>query len=433
MHRLQRLTRHVAAGHAWSCQSSVQSVATHAAAAVEDFLAAPAGFAVVGASAERRRFGNQVLRCYMQHGLSVVPVSIKQKVIEGLPAVASLRELGREVKDYGVSVITPPKATLELLEVARDLGVRRIWLQPGSESPEVLKRASELDMGLIHSGPCLLQVLGFDSTWSPPEAVAEGSSESGALQWRIDGKQVLTLTLTAPQKRNTLSVEVLSTLQERLKAVKEAERGRVRAVLLQAQGNVFSSGHDFGDFAAEKGRQAHERTLKMCSEVNMLLQEIPQPTIAVVQGLATAAGCQLACSCDLVLAADSAAFQLPGAASGGFCHTPAVSVAARAASLRFAVEMALLAERVPAQRAERMGLVNRVVPRVALFQEARAMAEKIAAIEPEHLQRGKLLLYEQAAKSTLAEKYATTEPAMLDMFASDASQAKVKKFVKPGK
>ncbi|CAE7208528.1 Echdc3 [Symbiodinium natans] len=285
-------------------------------------------------------------------------------------------------------------------------------------------------MGLIHSGPCLLQVLGFDSTWGPPEALAEGASTSGALRWRIDAKKVMTLTLSAPEKRNTLSLEVLEALQERLLAARGAERDRVRVVLVEAQGNVFSSGHNFGDFAAEKGREAHERTLKLCSEVNMLLQEIPQPTLAVVQGLATAAGCQLACSCDLVLAADSAAFQLPGAATGGFCHTPAVSVAARASSLRFAVEMALLAERVPAERAERMGLVNRVVPRVTLFAEARRLAEKIAAITPENLQRGKLLLYEQAAKPTLAEKYRATEPAMLDMFASDASQANVKKFAK---
>ncbi|CAK9071937.1 unnamed protein product [Durusdinium trenchii] len=153
----------------------------------------------------------------------------------------------------------------------------------------------------------------------------------------------------------------------------------------------------------------------------MLLREVAPPSIAVVQGLATAAGCQLACSCDLVLAADTAAFQLPGAANGGFCHTPAVAVAQRTSASAVA-EMAFLAEKIPAERAERLGLVNRVIPRAKLYSEARKVAEKIAKADPAQIQRGKQVLYQQMLKPTLAEKYACAEPAMLEMFSTPASQ-----------
>eukprot|EP00928_Gymnodinium_smaydae_P001240 TRINITY_DN10469_c0_g1_i2.p3 TRINITY_DN10469_c0_g1~~TRINITY_DN10469_c0_g1_i2.p3 ORF type:complete len:171 (+),score=42.83 TRINITY_DN10469_c0_g1_i2:551-1063(+) len=162
----------------------------------------------------------------------------------------------------------------------------------------------------------------------------------------------------------------------------------------------------------------------------MLLEEIPQPTIAAVKGLATAGGCQLACSCDLVVASTAAAFQLPGAADGGFCHTPAVSVGARAASPRHAMEMALLAERVPAARAEQFGLVNRVVPVADLRGEVRRMAVKIAKVSPAHnMQLGKLTFYKQMSKSSLAERYASVEPVMLDMFADDTYQKRMKNFL----
>ncbi|CAJ1357332.1 unnamed protein product, partial [Effrenium voratum] len=193
------------------------------------------------------------------------------------------------------------------------------------------------------------------------------------------------------------------------------------------QGPVFSSGHDFGDFAADLGARAHEETLKLCCEVALLLKKILPPTIAVVQGLATAAGCQMACACDLVLAADTAAFQLPGAANGGFCHTPAVPVAARAGK-QVAAEMAFLAQKVPAVRAERLGLVNQVLPRVKLASEARKLAERIASFDPEQIQKGKQVLNEQASKSTLEERFQVAQPAMLEMFATPASQKMVAKF-----
>eukprot|EP00434_Breviolum_minutum_P029898 symbB.v1.2.026438.t1/scaffold2642.1/size74247/3 len=403
MKRLQRLHNHLSGLRA----EVTSATPSPSALSPRDFLAAPNGFAVVGASAERQKFGNQVLRCYLQHGLSAVPVSLSQKVIEGVPCVSSLKDLGRDACDYGVSVITPPKVTLQLLDVVSDLKIRRLWLQPGSESQEVLQRAKELQLGLIHSGPCLLVELGFNPQWTPTEAVALGEAADGALRWRLDQHQVLTLTLSSPKTRNPLSRPVLQGLHEILSHLPS----QTRVVLLESQGSVFSSGHDFGDFDANLGTVQHQETLKLCSQVNMLLRQIPQPTIAVVQGLATAAGCQLACSCDLILAADNASFQLPGAANGGFCHTPAVALASRAP--RLAVEMAFLAEKVSADRAERTGFVNRVVPRQKLYSEARRLAEKLASADPQQIQRGKKVLYQQMSKQSLEEKYQLAEPPML--------------------
>lgn len=125
---------------------------------VDTFLEAPR-FAVVGATTVRSKYGNMVLRCYMQNGREVVPVNPRGGEIEGLDAVTSLREIDDPAT--AVSVITPPAITLKVLEDAAAVGIRQVWLQPGAESDEVIARAEELGIDLIHSGPCLLVVLGF--------------------------------------------------------------------------------------------------------------------------------------------------------------------------------------------------------------------------------------------------------------------------------
>ena len=127
-----------------------------------------------------------------------------------------------------------------------------------------------------------------------------------------------------------------------------------------------------------------------------------------------------------MLAADSASFQLPGAKNGGFCHTPLVAVAER--SERLALEMALMAEEVSASRAERCGLVTRLLPRQKLYGEARRIAEQLAAADTQQMQRGKQTFYEQREKRSLSEKYLVAEKAMLEMFATPQSQAMVRKF-----
>jgi len=408
----------------------VSSAPAAAAGLVASFWAAPAGFAVVGASTSRAKFGNKLLRCYMQNGKAVIPVhpAAGSAEIEGLACVASLKELPGGAERYGVSVVTPPAATLGVLREAASLGVGRLWLQPGSESAEVLRLAEELGLALLHSGPCVLAELGFDERWEPSRTLAQGHGAEGAVRWSLDDRFVMTITLSNARRRNPLTHHVLVELRRLLHKAEDEERGRVRAVVVASEGPVFSSGHDFGDFLESRGQDAHALTLSLCSSVNMALQNLPQPTIAAVQGLATAAGCQLACSCDLIVASTDAAFQLPGAKGAGFCHTPAVAVAARG-NTRLAMEMALLSEKIPAARAELMGLVNIVVPPADLAGKVRQIAEQISMVSPpDNMQKGKHIFYEQVAKSTLEDKYAVAEPAMLDMFSSPDYQETMNKF-----
>jgi predicted CoA-binding protein len=125
---------------------------------VKEFLA-QSRFAVVGASADRSKYGNKVLRCYLQHGKDAVPVNPKDPEVEGLTAYRSLSEI--TPPPDAVSVITPPKVTEAVVEEAGRLGIRRLWMQPGAESPAAISRARELGIDVIAGGPCLLVALGF--------------------------------------------------------------------------------------------------------------------------------------------------------------------------------------------------------------------------------------------------------------------------------
>ena len=159
---------------------------------------------------------------------------------------------------------------------------------------------------------------------------------------------------------------------------------RVRAVILQSTGPVFSSGHDFKDFTMDKGRDHHEEVLRLCTGVNIGLQELGPPVIAAVQGYATAGGLQLAASCDLIIAASDARFCLPGTRIGGFCHTPAVSVAEKVHP-RKALEMLLLAEDFDAQQAQAIGLANKVVAPEELSGTVLALASKVSIVQRRYI------------------------------------------------
>jgi len=125
---------------------------------VEKFLSAKA-FGVVGASANREKFGNKVLRCYQQHGYKAFPVNPREKLVEGLPAVASVKDLPPEVE--ALSIITPPSVTEQVVEEAIARGIRHVWMQPGAESPKAVERAQSAGLNVIADGSCLLVVLGF--------------------------------------------------------------------------------------------------------------------------------------------------------------------------------------------------------------------------------------------------------------------------------
>lgn len=166
-----------------------------------------------------------------------------------------------------------------------------------------------------------------------------------------------TITMNRPERRNALSLDLLRQMTAAFRAAGDSD---ARGVVLAANGTVFSSGHDFRDLAGADLASIREQ-LEACTELMLTMQEIPQPVVARVQGLATAAGCQLVATADLAVASEDAGFATPGGKGGWFCHTPLVSVA-RNVSRKRAFELGLTGDAIDARTALDWGLVNRVVP-----------------------------------------------------------------------
>jgi len=168
---------------------------------------------------------------------------------------------------------------------------------------------------------------------------------------------ITTITLNRPEKRNALAMNVMLELT---RALREVAQSDALGVILAANGPVFSAGHNFGDMAGAPLAQARE-LFAVCTAMMDAVQAMPQPVIAKVHALATAAGCQLVATCDLAVAADTASFAIPGGKAGLFCHTPLVAVARNIGRKR-ALEMALTGDAIDAATAAEWGLINRVVP-----------------------------------------------------------------------
>jgi len=173
---------------------------------------------------------------------------------------------------------------------------------------------------------------------------------------KVDGDYA-TITLNRPDRRNALSVDVM---EELIDAFEEVGRSEARGIVLAANGPVFSAGHDFADMAGAD-LVFMRRLLDTCTRLMTVVQTVPQPVIARVHALATAAGCQLIASCDLAVAAEEAAFAIPGGKGGWFCTTPLVAVARNVGRKR-ALEMAFTGDAVDATTATEWGLLNRAVP-----------------------------------------------------------------------
>ncbi len=168
---------------------------------------------------------------------------------------------------------------------------------------------------------------------------------------------VVTITMNRPERRNALST---AHLRELVAAFTAAGDSDARGIVLAGNGPVFSAGHDFADVGGADLLEVREM-LQTCTRLMLLLQQVPQPVVARVHGLATAAGCQLVASCDLAVAAQSAGFAAPGGKGGWFCHTPMVAVARNVGRKR-AMELALSGDVIDADTAQAWGLVNAVVP-----------------------------------------------------------------------
>src|SRR5882724_7181011 len=179
-----------------------------------------------------------------------------------------------------------------------------------------------------------------------------------------------TITMNRPERRNALSE---AHIPEQIAALRAAgDDPETRAVVLAAAGPVFSAGHDFADMV-ERDLDGMRRLLATCTDLMLTLQRLPRPVVARVQGLATAAGCQLVASCDLAVAAEEARFATPGGKGGWFCSTPMVAVA-RAVGRKRALELVLTGDAIDAHTALAWGLVNRVVPAARLVEETEALA-----------------------------------------------------------
>ena len=224
---------------------------------------------------------------------------------------------------------------------------------------------------------------------------------------RID--RVAVLTLCDPAKRNVLSRNMLSELRDRVTEL--AHDPRTRCVILAAQGPAFSAGHDLREVLAASPEEL-ESLFALCTAAMESIRKAPQPMIAQVQGIATAAGCQLAATCDLVVAAEEASFATPGVKIGLFCTTPAVALS-RGVGTRQAMEMLLTGQPIPAAEALRIGLVNRVVPRERLEQATRELARQIADASGQTLALGKRAFYEQLPLDR-PQAYELAERAMVE-------------------
>ena len=255
------------------------------------------------------------------------------------------------------------------------------------------------------------------------EATAVPVTDEGALVVRQLSDGILRLTLNNPPA-NALSIAMLDALKAALDdAGADAD---VRVVVIAAAGKVFCAGHDLKELTAhradeDRGRAFFEKTMRLCSEVMMTITRLPKPVIAEVDGLATAAGCQLVATCDLAICTDTSTFCTPGVNIGLFCSTPMVAVS-RGAHRKQAMEMLLTGEAIDASTAKEFGLVNRIVPREYLRTVSDKYASTIASKSSLTLKIGKEAFYQQIERP-LAEAYDYTAWVMTEnMMARDAEE-----------
>ncbi|XP_004409193.1 PREDICTED: enoyl-CoA hydratase domain-containing protein 3, mitochondrial [Odobenus rosmarus divergens] len=237
------------------------------------------------------------------------------------------------------------------------------------------------------------------------------------------------IVLSDPKKRNVLSLAMLKSLQSDI--LHEAESKDLKVIIISAEGPVFSSGHDLKELTDERSPDYHAEVFQTCSEVMMLIQNHPVPVIAMVNGLATAAGCQLVASCDIAVASDTSSFATPGVNIGLFCSTPGVALG-RAVPRKVALEMLFTGEPISAQEALRHGLLSKVVPEEQLEEETMRIAGKIASLSRPVVALGKATFYRQLPQD-LRTAYHLTSQTMVDNVALKDGQEGIKAFIQKRK
>ena len=254
-----------------------------------------------------------------------------------------------------------------------------------------------------------------------PQSASPEQATAGAeplLLCRRDGA-LARLTLNRPKTYNALSLGLMVALQAELERI--ASEQDVAAVVIEGSGRGFCSGHDLKEIRAGGGRAFLQEVFSSCSRLMLTITQLPQPVIAKVHGIATAAGCQLLASCDLAVASENASFGTPGVNIGLFCSTPMVALS-RAVPRKQAMEMLLTGETIDAPRARELGLINRVVPEAQLEEATLELANKIAGKSRLVLKIGKEAFYQQI-EMDLAAAYGYASDVMVEnMLARDAEE-----------
>lgn len=258
---------------------------------------------------------------------------------------------------------------------------------------------------------------------TPASASTKPASTSSPLLRETHGA-IAVLTLDAPGSRNALSEAMIAALHAELNSLRDDKD--IRAVVIAANGPAYSSGHDLKELTArrsdaDKGRAFFAQMMQSCSAMMQAIVHLPKPVIAAVQGVATAAGCQLVASCDLAVASGKATFATPGIDIGLFCSTPMVALS-RNVPRKHAMHMLLTGDHISAERARELGLVNTVVIAGTERDAAIALANRIAKKSAYTLKIGKEAFYRQA-EMNLADAYAYAAQVMTEnMLARDAQE-----------
>jgi enoyl-CoA hydratase/carnithine racemase len=236
---------------------------------------------------------------------------------------------------------------------------------------------------------------------------------------REDSDGITTLTLNRPAQYNALSGELLTELQGALDDINQDDS--VRVVIIAANGKAFCPGHDLKEMRASEEREVHQALFDKCSKMMLTINQLQQPVIARVNGIATAAGCQLVANCDLAVAAEDARFAVSGINVGLFCSTPAVPLS-RNMGRKQALHMLLTGDFIAADTAQQYGLVNEVVPAAELEQATIALAQKIATRSAHAIRLGKAMFYRQLPMD-LSDAYAyASERMTCNMDSHDARE-----------
>jgi len=250
-------------------------------------------------------------------------------------------------------------------------------------------------------------------------SVSAGEMSAQPILLRSDSDGITTLTLNRPDQYNPLSAEMMSQMQTALDDINQDDA--VRVVIIAANGKAFCPGHDLKELRSSEDQAFHRALFDKSSRMMLTINQLRQPVIAQVNGVATAAGCQLVANCDLAVAAEDARFAVSGINLGLFCSTPAVPLS-RNLLRKQAIHMLLTGDFISAQQAQQSGLINEVVAAGDLPSATRAMAEKIAARSALAISLGKEMFYKQLSMDLSAAYAYASERMACNMDSRDARE-----------